>query len=281
MMQEVWKLFPKILEQKINALLDEAEPNSLKAFQIYKTCQSENLWCSDFTKFSMCLSEFYAIPKSERTKGKFDIFLDRPMHNSIFSQFILNFRTCSVDRIKLDSLSSWAHNLMRINLKTNSIIISKDIINRTLKLITNPPQFEKTQDIEFDDFCKAWKRIVLFLFGKKYEAEMHQILLILKELQDQRKLSEKQPKFIPLLFLTQTEIDWCHAVHKAANRSTAMPKFPLSRGPEKEKLVELYKIVQLYSYAIGSDDQKLRDYQDRIRTTLIYACEEIEKIRSK
>jgi hypothetical protein len=281
MMQEVWKLFPKILEQKINALLDEAEPNPFKAFQIYKTCQSENLWNSNFTKFSICLSDFYAIPKSERTKGKFDIYLDRPMHNSIFCQFALNFRTCTVDLLKLSSLSSWTHNLMRINLKTNSIIISSDVINRTLKFITNPPQFEKTQDIEFDDFCKAWKRIVLNLFGKKYETEMHQILSLLKELQEQRKLSEKHLKFIPQLFLTQTEIDWCSAVQRAANLSTAMPKFPLSRGPKKEKLVQLYKIVQLYSYALDSDDEKLRNYQDRIRTTLIYACEEIEQIRAK
>ena len=280
-MQDIWKLFPKLIEQKINALLDEAEPNRFKSFQLYKTCQAENLWKDDFQKFADCLSDFYSLPKSERTKSKFDFYLDRPMHKSVFNEFALNFRTCTIDSSRLTGLSSWAHNMMRINLRTNSVIISIDVITRTLKQITNPPIFEKAQDIEFDDFCNAWKRIVFNLFGKKYDAELNYILKQLKALQDERKLAENQPKFVPQIFLTQTEVEWCKSVKTAAEEFSPMPKYPLSRGPEKEHLRQLLKIVQLYSVVMSSETEELKVHREKVRDTLLFRCEEIEQLRAK
>ncbi|MBC7466314.1 MAG: hypothetical protein H7256_10005, partial [Bdellovibrio sp.] len=66
MLKEVWSTFPQQIVQKMNGLLDQAQPNSLKALQIYKMCKAESLWDKSFSEFSFLLEGFYQIPTSER-----------------------------------------------------------------------------------------------------------------------------------------------------------------------------------------------------------------------
>jgi hypothetical protein len=281
MMHDIWKLFPRLVEQKINALLDNAEPNRFKAYQLYKACQNESLWSENFEKFNNCLFDFFNLPKQDRSKSKFDYFLNRPMHRTVFNQFTLDFRNAHVSHEKVLNLSSWAHNIMRINLKTNSVVISTEVMTRTVICITKPNHFEKASEIEFEDFCSAWKRTVFKLFGKRYDFELAKILNEIRLLNIEQKNIESTPRFVPLIYLTQTEIDWTQNLQKAAKNYDTLPKFPLSRGPQKSRLIEIEKVVQLYSLVMNSDKPELICHRQSVRDTLIDRCETLIRERAK
>lgn len=279
MMQNLWKMFPRLIEERINNLLEEAEPNRMKAYQIYKSCQNENLWQDSFAKFSDYLNLYFALPKSERVKSRFDIYLDRPMHKNIFEAFQLDFRNAVVNSRSLMTVASWAHNLMRINYK-NCQVISTDVMTKTLILITNPAPFEKAQDIDFEDFCAAWKNTVFRLFGKKYELDVQDLLEELKLLDLELKNSERTQRFIPAIYLTQTEIDWTRAVENAAQNFKPIPHYPLTRGPQKPALVELLRVVQLYNIVFSSPETKLLQHQSSVRLTLLDRCQSLLRDRA-
>jgi hypothetical protein len=278
MIAELWNAFPRLLVQKINGLLDEAEPTPIKAFQLYKSCQSENLWTDTFEKFSKHLEEFYLLPKRERRKSRFDAFLDRPMTMDIFEGFHLTFRNALVNNKNLLDIASWAHHLIRVSRKTNSMVISEDVFTKTLNYITNPPHFEKDRDIEFDDFCSAWKKTVYKLFGKKYDSEFNEILkelhwLNMHLLEDERSSDENT--FFPTIYLTQTEIDWTIAVRKAAFENLPIPKFPLSRGPQKQRLIDLERAINLYRIVQKTHLPELIKHRENIRATILDRCDSL------
>lgn len=282
MIKELWSSFPRLLEQRINALLDEAEPTPAKAFQLYKICQSENLWptISDskksFTTFSQCLESFFSLPKNERRKSAMDSFLDSPMSMAAFESFHLNFRNALVDNRSLLNLANWAHHLIRLGYKTDCVVISEDVLGKTLRYITSPPLFEKAQDIEFEDFCSAWKKIVFNLFGKKYDSEFTKILSELQWLNTQLKLEEQNPQprsLVSTIYLTQTEIDWTIAVQKTVAENQPAPKFPLSRGPQKPRLIDLERTIRLYNIVQTTRDPEFLKHRERIRATILDRCE--------
>lgn len=278
MIKELWNAFPRLLVQKINALLDEAEPNAFKAFQLYKTCQSENLWQDTFEKFEKQLASFFSLPRRERRKSHLDAFLERPVDSDVYQNFHLTFRTAVVNNKNLLDIASWAHHLIRVRYKTNSVVISEDVLTKTLNYITHPPHFEdKDENIEFEDFCRAWKKIVYKLFGKKHDSELNAILQELHRLNLQLQ-SEKAPEaegFFPLIYLTQTEIDWTVAVRKAAFERLSIPKFPLSRGPQKQLLIELERANQLYRIVQTSRLPELLKHRDNIRLTILDRCDRL------
>lgn len=117
MIKELWKSFPRLLEQKINALLDEAEPNQMKAFQLYKSCQRENLWQDSFEKFTQKINQFFELQKNERTKSELDRFLNRPLSATLYQDFQLCFGNASFSNKSVLDIVSWAHNLMRVGYK--------------------------------------------------------------------------------------------------------------------------------------------------------------------
>ncbi len=278
MIKELWNSFPRILEQRINALLDEAEPTPAKAFQLYKTCKNESLWQDSFEKFSTHLEGFFSLPKNERRKSVLDSFLDSPMNMATFEGFHLNFRNAAVNNGSLLNLANWAHHLMRLSYKTDCVVISEDVLGKTLRYITNPPLFEKDHDIEFEDFCSAWKKMVFKLFGKKYDPEFTKILSELQWLNAQLKLEEKNPRersFIPTIYLTQTEIDWTIAVQHAANEHQPIPKFPLSRGPQKPRLIDLERTIRLYNIVQTTKDPEFIKHRDNIRATILDRCQSL------
>jgi hypothetical protein len=276
MITELWNAFPRLLVQKINALLDEAEPNAMKAFQLYKTCQSENLWSDTFEKFSRRLGDYFSIPRQERRKSHLDSFLEKPLGMELYADFHLTFRNALVSNKTLLDIASWAHHLIRVGYKTNSVVISEDILTKTLQQITNPSHFEgKDSGIEFEDFCESWKKTVFKFFGKKYDAELNAILKELYLLNAQIG-EEKEPTgggFFPTIYLTQTEIDWVGAVRSAAFIYETLPKFPLSRGPQKERLIDLARLIQLYRIVQNTKLPELLKHRENIRTTILDRCD--------
>ncbi|MGZ3773642.1 MAG: hypothetical protein ACXVCY_06530 [Pseudobdellovibrionaceae bacterium] len=285
MIKELWSSFPRLLEHKINALLDEAEPSSIKAFQLYKTCHRENLWQESFEKFSEKLGQFFALPRNERTKSGFDKYLDRPMSVAVFEGFQLHFGNALINNKSLLEIVNWAHNLIRVGYKTNSIVISIDVLTKTLQHITNPAPFEKVQNIEFEDFCIAWKKIVFKLFGKKYDAELTPILNELRLIQTQLKADEdnflQDSPFVPLIYLTQTEIDWTISVKKAVEENSTIPKFPLSRGPQKQRLIELSRTISLYKIVQTSRLMEFVKHRESIRVTILDQCNRLLKEKAR
>lgn len=277
MIKDLWNAFPRLIEQRINALLEEAEPSSTKAFQLYKTCQAENLWNESFEKFSRHLNEFFSVPQRQRRKSDLDRFLDAPVKADTYEQFQLTFRNSLVDSRSLVGLASWAHHLMRVSHKTECVVISADVLTKTLQYITNPPLFEKAQDIEFADFCNAWKKTVFKLFGKKYDPEFNKILAELQWLDSQLKAEEAEPAkegtFHPTIYLTQTEIDWTIAVREAAFHQTDIPKFPLSRGPQKQRLIDLERTIRLYKVVQTTKLPEFIRHRENIRATILERCE--------
>jgi hypothetical protein len=279
MMHDMWKLFPRLIEKKINALLDEAEPNRMKSFHIYKTCQNENLWNKSFEDFREELSRFFSLPLNERTKSRFDYALNRPMHKSVFENFQLDFRNAVVNGQALLAVSNWAHHMLRINTRSESPVISLDVMTKTMNSIVNPGPFDKAQDIEFDDFCGSWKRVCFNLFGRRFEADLQQVLNELIRIDQEQQLLEQNRQHLPRIYLTQTEIDWTQGLLSAAQELSSLPKFPLSRGPQKEALVEIEKVAQLYSLVMESDKPEFIPYRQRIKETLIFRCEDLLKKR--
>ena len=219
MVSALWEVFPAILEERIDELLDSARPNALKAFQIYKTCKNEGLSSASIETFSQHLDQFFALPRSQRRKSHFDIFLDQPMDHEIYSRFHLDFRNAVVDESELNNLASWAHNLIRVCKQTTSAFTGLDTITRTLLKITNPSIFEKAKNIEFSDFCAAWKSTVLKLFGNRFDSELSLVVEELSWLNSELKKPQARVAVVrvtPEVTLTQTEITWLNDVRNAA-----------------------------------------------------------------
>lgn len=277
MIDTLWGLFPRLIERNINSLLDEAVPNALKAFQIYKACQSGGLFKGDVHQFSGCLDEFYSRPRAERRKSHFDKYLEHPMDHELFKRFHLDFRCAVVDEGSLSNLASWAHNLIRVSKKTTSAFVSLEVMTRTLKKITTPTIFDKAQDIEFSDFCAAWKKTVFKILGTSHDREFEEIVSELEWLNGELKKSEARvlPPPPPALDLTQTELDWLVAVHLGALENSDVPKFPLSKGPGKQELKDLERVVALYTASRTSKHPEILKNQDNIRATVLDRCDVI------
>ncbi len=284
MIQEWWQSFPRLLEQKINSLLDDAEPCPAKAFQLYKTCQRENLCGDSYEKFSSKLSDFFARSRRDRRKSDFDRMLDRPMDSRVYEDFHLNFHNGLVNSSNVMNIVSWAHNIIRVSLKTDSVVISLDVLGRTINYITHPPIFEKSENIQFDDFCASWKKTVFQLFGKKYDSELNKIMNELKWLNTQIKEAEKEnggPIFLPNIYLNQTEIDWVEAIQKSVLKNTPIPDFPLSRGTQKPRLMDLERTSKLYKIVQTTKLPELLVHRERIHATLLDQCEKILRDRTR
>jgi hypothetical protein len=284
MIQEWWQIFPRLLEDNINSLLDDLEPCPAKAFQLYKTCQRENLWNDSYEKFSSKLSDFFAIPRCDRRKSDIDCLLDRPMDWQTYEDFHLNFHNGLVNTSSVSKMVSWAHNMMRVSLKTDSVVISLDVLGRTLNYITHPPLFEKSENIQFEDFCASWKKTVFQLFGKKYDSELNKVLSELQWLNTQLKEAEKaqgRPISIVTIYLTQTEIDWVEAIQKAVLKNTPIPDFPMSRGPQKPRLMNLERTSKLYKVVQTTKLPELLVHRERIYATLLDQCEQLLRDRTR
>ena len=285
MMQELWKSFPREIEYRIGRLLDEAIPNSTKAFQLYKACQNEGLWSESFEKFSNCLNDFFTVRRVDRSKGQFDGYLNRPMDFIIYEDFYLNFKSADISKVAIRDLAGWAHNLMRVHLKTESEIISVEVLNKALVKVTSPISGDKVTEILFEDFCQAWNQVVKGLFGLKHDTKMQFLLRDLQRLDQQaRHHSQSATDTVKLYNLgwdfTQTEIDWTNEIAKKAFVFASLPKFPLSKGPQKLVLIELERMTTLYSIILLTDNPQLLQHKENIRATILDRCEKLLKIKS-
>lgn len=272
--------FPTTLVQKINNLLNSATPNPSKAFQLFKLCQRESLYSDTFESFSVHLHGYFLQNFRDRAKSYIDSFLNRPLDRHLYDSFTLTFRTGIVSACESLEISNWTSRMLRENLQSQCVVTSTDIISRTLTLITQPPAHEKEHSIEFEDFCIAWKKIVFSLFGHEYDPEMRRILKELRQLQQSLKKNiqaENREVFRPSIYLTQTEIDWTEAIQRAVQTGEQrLPAFPLSRGPQKDKLVELEKAAQLYNLIEkmqNSGPKELLSHRENLRQTVLSHCQ--------
>jgi hypothetical protein len=282
MIQEMWRTFPRVLEQNINSLLDDAYPIPTKAFRIYKACKREDLFEGNFEKFSRLLDEFFSRPKMGRKKSAFDANLKRPMHQNTFADFHIDFRTAVVNETSLINIASWSHNLMRVAKKSKSVVISLEVMTKTLRQITHPGPFDKAEDIEFEDFCTAWSRTVFKLFGKQHDTELAAIQTELRWLYKELLEEEEQtqvPTSFPTIYLTQTETRWVMDLRKAAADYLPAPKFPLARGPQKQRLLELERVARLYQVVQTTNLPELIKHRDNIRVTLLDRCDRLLEAR--
>jgi hypothetical protein len=277
MVTNLWSIFPRLLEQNINGLLDGAQPKALKAFQIYRTCKNEGLWTGSLDTFAKRLDEFFSRPRADRRKSHFDVHLEHPMDHDVYSRFHLDFRTAVVKEDSLLDLASWAHNLIRVSKKTTGAFMSLEVMTKTLRHITDPAAHEKAKDIEFADFCNAWKKTVSRVFGNKHEKEFNDIVTELNWLNAELKKAEQvqipAPPPAPVIYLTQTEIDWTLAVEQATIENSKLPKYPLSKGPQKQPLLELARIVSLFEVAKTSQLPEIVENRENIRATLLDRCD--------
>ncbi len=277
MVQNLWKQFPRLLLERINGLLDEAEPSSMKAYQLYRSCRTESLWSGNFTNFSKHLTTYFSAPKSSRRKGDFDRYLDRPMDNFIYKDFNLTFRHAIVCQNSIYAVANWAHHLLRISLRIECEVLSTDVLSQTIKDLTQPSLGAKDQNFDFEDFCLSFKKTCFKFFGKKYDPELNHILKELNWLDHQLKSDEERSTEVTLsypgIYLTQTEIEWTSEVKHAILKHQPTPKFPLSRGPQKQKLIDLDRASTLYNLVLTTNLPELIQQRERIMITVLEICD--------
>ncbi|MES2803563.1 MAG: hypothetical protein V4654_13800 [Bdellovibrionota bacterium] len=282
MLQETWNTFPSQLVQKINGLLDQAQPNSLKAFHIYKMCKNENLWDKSFSEFSYLLEGFYQTHPAERSKGQMDQFLNRPIDWRSFETVSLTFHTAEISSNEVRDIASWAHHMLRLHYEKTSEVSSVDTLNKAIFDLTHPLLGEKDQNIDFEDFCQAWKNAADKLYGKKFEAE-HQLVLsdlrILNHALESRTVDLPGRNLLDRIYLTQTEITWVERTREAVMSRVSMPRYPLSKGPDKTQLIDLLKWLTLWeiskdvkAVAVQNKVEKLRIYIQKRCDDLLTAC---------
>lgn len=275
MIKEMWRTFPRLIEEKIQTLLDEAGPNPVKAFQLYKTCQEENLWRDSYEKFSKKISAYFDIPAPERRKSSLDAMLDRPINIAVYDNFKLNFRSALVETHSIAGVANWTHNLMRVSRQTESEVISQNVFVRALEQIVNPTMLDKAHEVNFEDFCESWKKAAFKLFGKKYDTELEEILKELRwfntELKRQKHIVPANA-FYPTIYMTQTEIDWVLDVQKTAHASRPVPQYPLSRGAQSQRLIELDRTIRLYNIVQTTKLPEFIKHRENIRATILDRC---------
>lgn len=281
MLREMWAQFPKLLEQNINGLLDKAFPNPNKAFQLYKSCKHEEAWSQNYAQFARAIESYFAKPRRLRRKADLDQVFERPIDSETYKAFHLTFRTGTVTEDALLNIASWAHNLMRVSLRSSSQTISVETLTQTLQALTNPGQFEKEIDLEFSDFCDAWKKTVTKAHGQALVTELNGILREIRTLQSEQMLEDTVPVIVlnPTIYLTQTELDWIAAVRKAADLGLQAPKFPLSKGTQKVPLMNLERVIQLYEIVRVTKLPELLKHREKTRLTILARCEDLVPTR--
>lgn len=271
--------FPRHFENRIQALLDHAEPRTIKAFHLYKTCQRAENYKEDFEKFQQVLLTFFTKPQYDRKKSDLDQYLLKPLANVDFDEFHLTFHNAAINGLSLQELSNWTYNLMRVGLKFQTAILSQDMIHRSLHRLTNPMRHEKGEHITFRDFYQAWGTTVKSHYGDLHSADLNHIINELKWLETQEKEAEETRALHRnsrvLIYLTQTEIYWVQDVLRAVEFETVLPKYPLSRGPSKAKLCDLERTAKLYKIVQTTKLPELLLHKEKIKNTLIAQCEDL------
>lgn len=257
-------------------------PTSIKSFHIYKMCKSENLWDKSYSEFSYLLECFYQTPPHERSKSQVDHFLNRPMNFHDYESMTLTFRTANVGLTEIRDIASWAHHMLRLHYEKTSDVTSIETLSQTIYGLTHPGFSGKEHSIDFEDFCEAWKDTVDKLYGKKFETEHKLIISELRHLnivQERRAIESHQRNVLNRIYLTQTEITWVERALSAVTKGLTMPRYPLSKGPTKNRLIDLLKWTTLWeiskdvkAVAVQAKVIKLRDHIEQECEELLARC---------
>jgi hypothetical protein len=276
MIDVLWNTFPRLLEENVNGLLDEAPPTALKAFQLFKTCQNEGLWEESLENFSRHLSHFYARPRADRRKSDFDLVLRTPMPHDVYSRFHLDFRTAAVSEHSLSHLASWAHHVIRVAKKTTAAFASLEIMTKTMKSLVQPAPHSRADRLDFEDFTHAWQKTVFKSCGSENKTEFSNLLAELHFMNAELKRNDRvlnETALRPILQLSPVEIDWIHVIQKSALLGREIPAAALHQDFSKKSLKDLERVVTLYSVSQTSRLPEIVANRDRIRETLLARCE--------
>ncbi len=281
MMQQMWKSFPRHFEQKVNGLLDQAEPTEAKAFQLYKVCQQQKLWSSSFEEFSTEVKIFFSKARRDRCKGEVDRFLDRPLDQLDYEDYHLTFRNAAINPNDVREIASWAHNMLRVGGRLDSVASSIQTLNEVLLAVTQPSYLEKDSDIEFSDICERWQKIISTKLGSQITTDVKILFEKLDHL-DQQSKHYRNNKSVAVVTSTEmtinshdfnpSEMNWILQVKNRATNFGKMPKFPVSNGSAKIQLIQLERIVTLYTIIQLTDREELMKHRESIRTTVLDRC---------
>lgn len=271
-----WAYFPLHLEQKINALIFEAEPSSHKAYQLYKACKNDNLWQNSFELFNVHLTDFFSQAPDIRQKSYFDNFLDRPMSRNLFEQFKLDFGNAKINPQSMLNIATWANQSIRDNCRTNSPVVSTDIIDKAIQDVTTSSIFEKTEEIDFEDFCFSWKKVTFSFYGNQYDSDLEIIIKEIrwlkqriKSLQAKKEQNQEQKTPIKTIYLTQTEIAWVEAIKHCVLNNALPTKYPLSAGPQKAELIDLHRASILYQLILESHKHEVFKHKESVKNKIL------------
>jgi hypothetical protein len=156
-----------------------------------------------------------------------------------------------------------------------STVFSLATMTETLKAVVNPGPFDKAENIEFDDICEKWKKVVAKTHG---ESEVRELNMLVSELQKMNEAHHELEEVsglhpLPLLGITPPELDWIKLVRLAALAHAKIPKPPGSIGMRKQCLKELDRVIQLYELVLVTQIDELTKHRASTRLTLIDRCE--------
>lgn len=277
MVQELWKSFPRLLEQNLNGLLETAEPNPALAYRLYKTCKLDGLWDQNFEVFSTRLVQFYLIPRSERRKSHFDYYLNRPLSQDQFAQFHINFRTAEIAESSIHNLATWAHHLIRRGYKRTLEVASVALLRSTFFKLTRPGPLEKAEDLTLSDFFEAWEGCVFRTHGRKFEFEFKKIRRELERMDEALKAEERlallNGSASVSLELSQTDLDWVQRLRDSVKDRLSFEAGFFAQKFESEFLKDLLKAGTLYHMLAVSSRTDLISQRERVRNTILKRCD--------
>lgn len=267
MLQELLSQYPRLLEKHLQTLLELAEPNSDKIYELYKTCKVDGLTDLNQAQFKKELLNFYARPYHERRKSHFDFIMNRPLPGDIFSLFQLNFKTAEIKNEDIHRLSSWSYNLLRLSLKIDSPVLSFEMIEKTLNQLTHPEVGEKVENLTFEDFYLKWNSVVHAQYGSKYQTEIKNIL------SEFQKLDKESSSSIDVTDREIHEYDWVRNIRLSAFNNKDLSDYPFASGPQTQYMKELFRTAQLYRLSFHSKSKIIELKKESIRLTLLKKCD--------
>ena len=155
--------------------------------------------------------------------------------------------------------------------------MSLEVMAQTLRAVTQPKPLQKAEHITFEDFAEIWSRVVFRKFGESFDQEMKATLTELhtinKELREQERIATLAPEPAARMQLTRAEFEWISQVRVAAENFAEVPAHPYEGGSQKRRIMELERVISLYSIVQSTTLPELLLHRDSIRLTIIDRCE--------
>ena len=71
------------------------------------------------------------------------------------------------------------------------------------------------------------------------------------------------------------KIEWITSVHTAVLTEQPIPEFPLARGPQKPRLIDLERTISLYQIIQKTKSPEFIRHRDNVRATILDRCDHL------